>query len=135
MLLLFPCPGTIPVPSCWPSCQMSCCAPPLSGCISAASSRLSTAPMTAPTPSCGRELPPSPSGLVRGTRLSPSAPSRPAQKRTPHQAVRDAAADHGASARAVPPPPSQSHFADPLISSPSSPASPRDSPGTIFLPS
>jgi hypothetical protein len=50
MLLLFPCPGTIPVPSCKPSCQMSCCAPPSSGCVAASLSRLSTAPTTAPTP-------------------------------------------------------------------------------------
>jgi hypothetical protein len=54
MLLLFPCPGTIPVPSCWPFCQTSCYAPPLSGCAAAALSRLSTAPMTAPTLSCSR---------------------------------------------------------------------------------
>jgi hypothetical protein len=28
MLFLFPCPGTIPAPSCWLSCQTSCYAPP-----------------------------------------------------------------------------------------------------------
>ncbi len=66
MLLLFPCPGTISVPSCWPSCQTSCCAPPLSGCITAASSRLSTAPTMTRTPSCGRGSAPSPSRWVAG---------------------------------------------------------------------
>ncbi len=53
MFLLFPCPGTIPVPSCRPSCQMSCWAPPLSGCVAVAVSRLSTTPMTAPMLFCG----------------------------------------------------------------------------------
>jgi hypothetical protein len=47
MLLLFPCPGTIPAPS----CQKSCCMPLSSGCSAVASSCLSTAPTTAPTPS------------------------------------------------------------------------------------
>ncbi len=87
MLLLFPCPGTIPIASCRLSCQTSCCAPALFGCTAEASSHLSTAPTTAPTPSCGMDPTPSPSGLGRGTRLSPSATSRPAQKRTPHLAV------------------------------------------------
>ncbi len=84
MLLLFPCPGTISVPSCWPSCQTSCCAPPSSGCAAAASPRLSTTPMTAPTPSCGMDPTPSPSGSGHGTRLSLSAASRAARKGTPH---------------------------------------------------
>jgi hypothetical protein len=52
MLFLFSCPGTIPAPSCWPSCQTSCCAPPSPGCAAAASSCLSTTPLMAPTPSC-----------------------------------------------------------------------------------
>jgi hypothetical protein len=60
MLLLFPCPGTIPVPSHWLSCQVSCCAPPSSGCFVAASSCLSTAHTMAPTPSCGGDPGPSP---------------------------------------------------------------------------
>ncbi len=41
MLLLFPCPCTIPVPSCRPSCQTSCSTPPSSGCAATLSSRLS----------------------------------------------------------------------------------------------
>jgi hypothetical protein len=106
MLLLFPCPGTIPVSSCWPSCQMSCCAPPSSDCVAAASSLLFTALTTAPTPSCGGDPASSPSGSGRVTRLSPPATLRPARKRMPHLAVRYAAADHWASAQVVPPPPS-----------------------------
>ncbi len=43
MLLLFPCPGTFPAPS----CQKSCCMPLSSGCAAAASSCLSTTPTTA----------------------------------------------------------------------------------------
>jgi hypothetical protein len=108
MLLLFPCPGTIPVPSRWPSCQVSCCAPPSSGCFAVASSRLSTPHTTAPTPSCGGDPAPSPSGSGRGTKSSPSAASRPARKRTPHLAVRDAAANRWASAQTVQLPPSGS---------------------------
>jgi hypothetical protein len=91
MLLLFPCPGIIPVPSCRPSCQTSCYAPPSSGCATAASSHLSTAPTTAPMPSCGVDSIPSPSGSSCRTRSSPSAASRPARQQTPHLAVRDAA--------------------------------------------
>jgi hypothetical protein len=80
--------------------------PPSSGCAEAASSRLSTAPR----PSCGVDPAPSPSGLGRGMRSSPSAASRPKQKQTPHLAVRDAVDDCRASAQAVPPPPSGSCF-------------------------
>jgi hypothetical protein len=104
MLLLFPCPGTISVPSCQLSCQMSCWAPPLSGCNAAGASHLSTAPMTAPMPACGGGPAPSPSGSGRGTRSSPSAASRPARKRMPHLAVCDATAIRRASDLAVPPP-------------------------------
>jgi hypothetical protein len=46
----------------------------------------------------------------RGTRLSPSATSRPARKRMQHLVVRDTTADHRASAQVVPLPPSGSHF-------------------------
>ncbi len=109
-MLLFPCPGTIPVPSCRPSCHMRCCVPPLSGCAAMSSSCLSTAPTTAPTTSCGEE--PHSFTIRVGSRdeKSPSAASRPARKRTPHLAVRDAAADLRASTQAVPPPPSGSRF-------------------------
>jgi hypothetical protein len=110
MLLLFPCPGTIPAPGSRPSCQKSCCAPPSSGCAVVASPHLSIAPMMAPMPSCSLDPAPSPSRSGHGTRTSPSAASRPAWKRTPHLAVQDAAADLQASALAVPPPPSGSHF-------------------------
>jgi hypothetical protein len=99
MLLLFPCPGTIPVPSCRPSCQTSRCVPPLYGYIEAASSRLSSAPTTTPMTSCRGGPTPSPSVSGRGMRSSPSAASRPAQKRTPHLEVRDAVADRWAPRR------------------------------------
>jgi hypothetical protein len=99
MLLLFPCPGTIPTSSCRPSCQMSCCSPPLSGCAAGASSLLSTAPMTAPMQSCGMDPAPSPSQGGR-MRSSPSAASRPARK--PHLAACDATADRQASVQAIP---------------------------------
>jgi hypothetical protein len=128
MLLLFPCPGTISAPN----CQMSCCTPPSSGCAAAASSRLSTAATMASTLSCGVDPAPSPSGLGRGTRLSPSAASRPARKRPSDLAVRYAAAapckhlgGPAATKRVL--------FSDLLVSSPSSSqAPPNDSPGTIF---
>jgi hypothetical protein len=94
MLLSFLCPGTIPVPSCRSSYQMSCCGPPSSGCAAASPSCLSTSPTTAPTPSCSVDPAPSPLGSGRGTRSSPSAASRPEQKRMPHLAVRDAVANH-----------------------------------------
>jgi hypothetical protein len=110
MLLIFPCPGTIPVPSCWPSWQMSCCVPPSSSCAAAAPSHLSTAPTIAPMPSVGVDPTPSPSGSGRGMRLSPSAASKPARKRMPHLAVCDAVANRWASAQAVLPPPSGSRF-------------------------
>ncbi len=110
MLLLFLCPGTITVPSCRPSCQMSCCTPPSSGCTAVASSHLSTTPMTAPTPSYSVDPAPSPSGWGCGMRSSPSAASRPARKQTPCLVVCDAAADRWASAQAAPPPPSESRF-------------------------
>jgi hypothetical protein len=75
-----------------------------------ASSRLSTAPTTAPTPLFGGDPAPSPSWSGRGTRLSPSTASRPARKQKPHLAVHNAAADCWASAEAVPPPQSGSNF-------------------------
>ncbi len=65
---------------------------------------------SAPMLSCGVDPSPSPSGSGPGTRSSPSATSRPAWKRTPCVAVRDAAADCWASAKAVLPPPSISRF-------------------------
>ncbi len=99
MLLLFLCPGTIPVPSCRPSCQMSCCEPPSSGCAAVASSRLSTAYRTAPTQSCSVDPGASPSGSGRGTRSSSSAASSPAQKRMSCLAVCETAAEHRASAK------------------------------------
>jgi hypothetical protein len=106
MLLLFPCPGTTSVPSCRPSCQMSCWASPSSGCIAAAVSHLSTAPM----PSCSGGPAPSPLGSSWGTRSSPSVASRPAWKRMPHLAVCNATANCRASDLAVPPPPSGSRL-------------------------
>jgi hypothetical protein len=110
MFLLFLCPGTIQVPNFRLSCQMSCCAPPSSGGIAAASSRLSTAPMMAPTPSCSVDPVPSSSGSGRRMRSSPSAASRSTRKQTPHLEVRDAVTDCRASAQAVLLPPSRSHF-------------------------
>jgi hypothetical protein len=110
MLLLFSCPCTIPVPSCRPSCHTRCCVPPSSGCAATSLSRLSTAPTTAPTTSCGEE--PHSFTIRVGSRdeMSPSVASRPAWKQTPHLAVRDAAADLRARTQAVPPPPSGSRF-------------------------
>jgi hypothetical protein len=58
-----------------------------------ASSRLSTAPTTAPTPSCSMDPAPSPSWSGCRMKLSLSATSRPAQKQTLHMAVCDAAAN------------------------------------------
>ncbi len=110
MLLLFLCPGTISVPSCRPSCQMSCCAPPLPGFVMMVSSDLSTTPTTAPMPSCGVDPAPSSSGSGRGTRSSPSGTSRPAPKQKPRLVVRNVAADCRASTQFVLPPPSGSHF-------------------------
>jgi hypothetical protein len=110
MLLLFPFPGTSPVPSCQPSCLTSCCTPPSSGCAAVSSSRLSTALTMASTPSCGVDPALSPSGSVCRMRSSPSAAARPAQKWPPHLAVRDATANCRASAQAVPLPPSGSRF-------------------------
>jgi hypothetical protein len=110
MLLLFLCSDTIPVSSCRPSCEASCCKPHLSGCGTVASSHLSTAPMTAPTPSCGMDPATSPSGSGCRMRTSLSATSKPAQKWTPCLAVHDAVADRWASTQAAPPPPSGSHF-------------------------
>jgi hypothetical protein len=110
MLLLFLCPGKIQVTSFQPTRLMSCCASPSSGCTAVASSRLSTAPTMAPTPSCVVDPPPSPSGSGCRTRSSPSAASRPAWKRTPRLAVCNAATDCQASAQAVPLPPSGSRF-------------------------
>jgi hypothetical protein len=88
---------------------------PSSSCVAVALSRLSTAPMMAPTPSCGRGPAPSPSRSGRGTRSSPSAASRLARKRTPHLAVRDVTADCRASAQAVLPPPSGSRLQSSLF--------------------
>ncbi len=94
-MLLFPCPGTIPVSSCRSSCQTSCCAPPSSGCATVASSCLSTAPTAAPTLSCSVDPAPSPSESGRGTRM-------------PHLEARDVAADRWTSTQVVLLPPSGS---------------------------
>ncbi len=124
LLLLFPCPGTIAVHSCW----QSCCAPPLSGCVAVASSRLSTAPVL----SCSRDPAPSPSGSDRGMRLSPSAASRTARKQTWQSATLRPTA--GQALRRPPAATKRVFFVEPLVSSPSSPAPPQNGPGTVFLP-
>ncbi len=110
MLLLFPCPGTIPASSCLSSCQTSCCVPPLSGCAAATLCSLSPAPTTAPKPSCSVDPTPSPSESGHGTRSSMPAASRPAWQQTPHLAACDAAVDCRVSAQAVPSPPSGSRL-------------------------
>ncbi len=119
MLLLFPCPGTIPAPSCWPSCQTSCCAPTLSGCAAAASSHLSTAP----TQSCSVDPPPlhhqPPQGLHGSGPLAGSSQHRcwlPGKHPGGPAAIKRVS------------------FTNPLVSSPSpSQAPPSNSPGTVFL--
>ncbi len=130
MLLLFLCPGTIPVPSCQPSCQTSRCAPPSSGCAATASSRLSTTPTTAPTPSCSVDPSLSPSGSGRGMRSSPSADSRPAWNATPgslRRRSRPPGECPGGTAATK-----QVLSSDSLVSSPSSSQTPlNDGPGTI----
>jgi hypothetical protein len=129
ILLLFTCPGTSPVPSCRQSFQTSCCTPPLSGCATAASSRLSINSMMAPTPSCGGDPAPSPSGPGRGTRSSPSAASRPTWKQQSATLRLTPGKCPGGPATTK-----RVLFSDLLVPSPfPSQAPPSNSPGTVFL--
>ncbi len=133
MLLLFPCPGTIPVPSCRLSCQTSCCVPPSSGCAVVASSRLSTAPTTAPYAVLRRG--PHSYNIRVGSRDEIVSVGR-------LKAYTEADATPGSPPHCGQPPGKHSgspattkrvSFSDPLVSSPSpSQAPPSDGPGTIF---
>jgi hypothetical protein len=131
MFLLFLCPGTILVPSCRTSCQATSSPPPSSGSIGAASSHPFSRSTTAPTPSYAASPTPSPSESGPGTRSSPSAASRPAWPRTPRLAARGRLPGSHPGGPATT---KRVSFSDPLVSTSSPPAPPRDGPGTVFLP-
>jgi hypothetical protein len=101
MLPPFPCPGTIPAPSCPVCCQPGCSPAPSFGSIVAASFHLCSRSTKAPTLFCTVDPAPSPSELGQGTRLSPSTASRPAQLQTPSLAARVTVADRRACAQEV----------------------------------
>jgi hypothetical protein len=127
MLLLFPCPGTIPVPSCWPSCQTSCCVPPSSGCVVGS---------VVPPLHCPYAV------LLQGPRsFTIRAGSQDEIVSISHlKACTEADTTPGnpqpiaGQAPRCPATTKRVSFADPLVSPPSSQAPPGDGPGTIFLP-
>ncbi len=131
MFLLFLCLGTNLAPSCRTSCQATFSLPPSSGSVGAVSTYPFSRSTMAPTLSCAADPAPSPSESGPGTRSSPSAASWLAQPRTPCLAAR---VRLPGSHPGIPATTKRVLFSDPLVSSPSPPAPPRDGPGTIFLP-
>jgi hypothetical protein len=135
MFLLFLCPGTILASSCQASCQPSSSLPPSSGSVGAVSYHPFSRSITAPMPSCAAAPALSPSKLGPGTRLLPLAVLRLARPRDATPGSQRCRGRLPGSHPCGPATTKRVSFSDPLVSSPSPPAPPRDGPGTVFLPS